>query len=76
MGDLDKSQWEFYLSVKDEITLISEVPTLITGRDLIELGYKPGPRFKQVLGEIRALQDSQDLQTKEQALKVAVALMD
>ncbi len=41
---------------------------LVTGNDLIALGYVPGPRFKQIL---RAVEDAQlegELREKEQAL--------
>jgi poly(A) polymerase len=31
-------------------------PALITGRDLIDAGYKPGPQFKEILGAVEDLQ--------------------
>lgn len=29
---------------------------IVTGKDLIELGLKPGPQFKEILNEIRDAQ--------------------
>ena len=43
-------------------------PRLLTGHDLIDLGLRPGPRFKEIL---RAVEDAQlegHLQTLDQAL--------
>lgn len=41
---------------------------LITGRDLIASGRKPGPKFKQILDTVQALQLEGTLQTREDAL--------
>ena len=43
-------------------------PVWVTGRDLQQLGFSPGPRFKQLLGEIRALQLDGQLVDRQQAL--------
>ena len=43
-------------------------PPLITGRDLIEKGLKPGPRFKEILEEIQTEQLENRLSTREEAL--------
>jgi tRNA nucleotidyltransferase/poly(A) polymerase len=43
-------------------------PPLITGHDLIKLGWKPGPRFKIVLDAVETRQLEGSLQTREQAL--------
>ena len=43
-------------------------PPLVTGNDLIQLGHRPGPEFKQMLEEIQSLQLEGNLQTREAAL--------
>ncbi|MCF6174856.1 MAG: CCA tRNA nucleotidyltransferase [Victivallaceae bacterium] len=43
-------------------------PPLITGRDLIELGMKPGPQFKKILTKLADLQLSGKLTSKVQAI--------
>jgi poly(A) polymerase len=42
-------------------------PRLITGKDLIDRGWKPGPRFKEVLTRIQDLQLEGSLTTREEA---------
>jgi poly(A) polymerase len=43
-------------------------PPLVTGDDLIRLGLAPGPRFKELLDEIRDAQLNGAIATKEDAL--------
>ena len=43
-------------------------PPLITGRDLISSGYKPGPRFKKILDAVEAMQLEGAVTTPEEAL--------
>jgi poly(A) polymerase len=43
-------------------------PPLITGEDLISLGYKPGPLFKKMLRTIEDLQLEDAFRTKEDAI--------
>ncbi len=42
---------------------------LITGRDLIEAGYKPGPRFKEVLSAVEDAQLEGRLASRETAME-------
>ena len=44
-------------------------PPLITGRDLIEMGYTPGPIFKEILDRVEDLQLENALATREEALE-------
>ena len=44
-------------------------PALISGKDLIELGYVPGPLFGKILGEAYDLQLENKLSTKEEAIE-------
>ena len=46
-------------------------PPLITGRDLIALGLKPGPRFKEILEAVQSRQLEGKLRTPEEALEWA-----
>jgi len=43
-------------------------PPLITGRDLISSGYKPGPLFKKILDAVEAMQLDGLVSTPEEAL--------
>ena len=43
-------------------------PPLIDGRDLIALGFEPGPRFKEILTDVRDRQLDGELTTREEAL--------
>ena len=42
---------------------------LLTGRDLIELGYAPGPRFKEILAAVEDAQLEGRVQSREEAVK-------
>ena len=44
-------------------------PSLITGQDLIALGYKPGPEFRDILEAVETEQLEGRVETKEDALK-------
>ena len=43
-------------------------PPLLSGRDLIDLGYSPGPVFSKILGRVEELQLENRLVSKEEAL--------
>ena len=43
-------------------------PPLLTGRDLIALGIKPGPRFSEILEAVESRQLEKTLSTHEEAL--------
>ena len=43
-------------------------PPLLVGRDLIEMGLRPGPQFKQILSTARDLQLDEELHSREQSL--------
>ena len=50
-------------------------PPLVTGNDLIELGFQPGPRFKQLLDEVRDMQLNGELSDRSAALEWVKAQM-
>ena len=43
---------------------------LLSGRELIELGYVPGPRFKEILCAVEDAQLEGKLQNREEALEL------
>lgn len=43
-------------------------PCLLNGNDLIELGFKPGPIFSEILNKVMDLQLEEEITTKEEAL--------
>lgn len=47
----------------------SQKKRLITGEDLIELGFKPGPLFKEILQDVEIQVLEKKLTSKEEALK-------
>ena len=66
-GDL--SNWEFCLKKLKEIPpQVMRPPRLITGEDLIHLGYPPGPLFKQILTAIEDAQLEGKIKTKDEAV--------
>lgn len=46
-------------------------PPLLTGGDLIALGLKPGPAFKQFLDEVRNAQLDESIATRDEAIDLA-----
>lgn len=51
-GSGDLSAWQFCVDRRAELSSEEIRPApLLRGRDLIELGYTPGPRFKRLLDE-------------------------
>jgi poly(A) polymerase len=51
-------------------------PRLLSGDDLIEAGYKPGPAFRNALEAVETGQLEGDIQNREQALKLARSVLD
>ena len=44
-------------------------PSLLNGRDLIGLGYSPGPVFSEILGQVQELQLENRLSSREEAVE-------
>jgi poly(A) polymerase len=42
---------------------------LITGHDLIDAGYQPGPRFKEILGAVEDGQLEERLRSRDEAME-------
>jgi putative nucleotidyltransferase with HDIG domain len=49
-------------------------PRLLTGKDLIQAGYTPGPEFGRILNAVEDAQLDGRIRTKEEALEFAVTL--
>jgi poly(A) polymerase len=64
--------WRF---AKDNLAAVPQEelrpPRLLTGQDLIEAGYKPGPAFGRALEEVETAQLEGTARTKADALAVA-----
>jgi tRNA nucleotidyltransferase/poly(A) polymerase len=54
--------------------LRTEAKPLVNGHDLIERGLKPGPRFREILDEIKELQAAGTLKDRNQALEYLATL--
>jgi tRNA nucleotidyltransferase/poly(A) polymerase len=61
--DLCQRIWDLY----EKEDLITPEP-LLMGRDLLELGYSPGPRLGEILTEVRRRQIAGELKDREEAL--------
>jgi tRNA nucleotidyltransferase/poly(A) polymerase len=61
--------YRFCLQRLEEYRHKPETPPLLNGQDLIEMGYKPGPVFKEILGQIEDLQLEGELRSREDAKK-------
>ncbi|HUI92107.1 MAG TPA: CCA tRNA nucleotidyltransferase [Chitinivibrionales bacterium] len=66
----DISNYTFIKEKQAEMPVEEIKPkALINGKDLIELGYKPGPIFGKILGEAYDLQLENKLQTRDEAIE-------
>ncbi|HVE17320.1 MAG TPA: CCA tRNA nucleotidyltransferase [Chthoniobacterales bacterium] len=66
-GMLDN--YDFLLAKREEFASEPLIPPpLLTGHDLIALGWKPGPQFKQTLDTVQTLQLEGALRSRDEAL--------
>lgn len=47
---------------------------LLTGKDLIQMGFAPGPKMKEILAEIRRAQLEEKVSSRDKALQLAATL--
>jgi poly(A) polymerase len=67
-GKLDN--YEFLRQKLEEFSVEEIAPEpLVTGRDLIEMGYKPGPVFKRILDAVREEQLENRLTSREEGIE-------
>jgi poly(A) polymerase len=50
-------------------------PRLLTGDDLLAIGLKPGPAFKEILNAVEEAQLNDSISTREEALILAKSLI-
>lgn len=68
--------YEFLQAKGEEFANEPIIPApLITGKDLIELGLKPGPQFHELLNEIQNQQLENNLASREDALSLVSKLL-
>ncbi len=48
--------------------LKTEAGRLVTGQDLIDRGFKPGPRFRQILDDVKERQAAGEIRDRDEAL--------
>jgi poly(A) polymerase len=72
VGDGNLAYYEFCLSRLNELQLRGDPPKLISGDDLIHLGFGPGPLFSKILTTIEDLTLEGRFNSKEQALEYVV----
>jgi len=80
---IDKSRedtkFEAVVFLKEFVSTFEEVkvlpPALISGRDLIEMGGKPGPKFREILDAISDMQLEGEIETVQEALEKARAML-
>ncbi len=49
---------------------------LLTGRDLIEAGYKPGPQFARILEHVETTQLEGEIHTRQEAMNLAQRILE
>jgi poly(A) polymerase len=64
----DLRLYEFCRAKQREHAADLKPPPLIRGRDLLEMGFEPGPRFSEILEAVEEAQLESRLTTREQAL--------
>jgi len=73
-GDL--TNYEFVMAKRESMGAGRQLPApLITGHDLIAMGYRPGPLFRDVLDRVRDAQLDGELGSPEEARALARQLM-
>jgi putative nucleotidyltransferase with HDIG domain len=68
-GDLTIYEAARRMMLETPAELVRPAP-LVTGHDLIEIGHKPGPRFKEILDAIRDAQLEGRITSREEGLKL------
>jgi hypothetical protein len=65
--------------VKQKLVEFSEQelrpPRLLTGNDLIEMGYHPGPAFGDALSAVETAQLEGQISTREEAIRIVRAVL-
>lgn len=64
--------YQFLKKVREEVLLTPSDDKLLTGNDLIQLGFAPGPHFSDMIRIVDDLQLERKLETKDAALEYVV----
>jgi poly(A) polymerase len=64
----DLRLYEFCRAKQRELAADLKPPPLLRGRDLLEMGFEPGPRFREILDAVEEAQLENRLTTRPQAL--------
>lgn len=72
LADLAEAAWQFLKERLEPQELLSK---LVTGHDLIRLGLKPGPRFREILTAVEEAQWEGLVRTREDALAMIRRLL-
>jgi poly(A) polymerase len=67
---------EAYRFLKERLEPQERLPRLITGADLISLGLKPGPQFRQILTAVEEAQWEGAVGSREDALRLVRHLLE
>jgi hypothetical protein len=51
------------------------LPALVSGRDILSLGFRPGPLVGMILADIRERQISGEIREQSEALRYAVSFL-
>ena len=71
LADLADAAWQF---LKERLEPQERCPKLLSGHDLIRLGLKPGPQFRQLLTAVEEAQWEGMVRTREEALEMVQRL--
>jgi len=66
-----QSVGEYFTGIKEKI----ERPSFVNGDDLISLGVSPGPELGRLLEQLRSMQDTGEINRREEGLEAAVKLI-
>jgi poly(A) polymerase len=72
LSDLAEAAYGF---LKERLEPQERLPRLLTGRDLINLGLEPGPRFRELLTAVEEAQWEGQVKTREEALALVRRLL-
>ena len=73
---LDLATYNKAIEMREELSKEElEPPPLITGHDLIALGLKPGPRFKEILDQVREEQLEGHIKTRNEAIELVKKIL-
>jgi len=61
--------------LKEELERVEKRERVLTGRDLIELGFKPGPIFREILAAVELKVLEGEIKSKKDAVKFVLGFV-